>query len=556
MLVAMSRKVDIPMKYLVPQCEEFGPIRLLKPGSIDFSVLKSWLDLCQTMHTHACTSQNPDPKSVQHLKLIDCHTRQIVPAKNADYVTLSYVWGRIEECHEYSEQLPSTLPSTIEDAIEVTQSLGFRYLWIDRYCINQQEKGHAYSQMNQMDLIYQNSEVTIVAAAGEDPSYGLPGVSRRERRPQPQAKIGSTLFITPLSTTRALIANSHWATRGWTYQEALLSRRRLVFTDEQVYFQCHGMHCYETFQIPREFPHTPNGQSLEEKYQLRKYGHGSGIFPIGVGTDDDAIFERISEYSRKSLTRQSDRLNAFLGVLRAFETLGTYNCWGTPLPRTIILSHPVGVRNLNEGFLCGLCWTASGASKAREPSLPSWSWTGWSGLVGYHHHYFYDNTLAIEISFELSDGSVLDRDDFRRRYHEINNPKDLSHFIHVLAPTLAIQNVSKNGFRYNCEVKMNDGWFLRWPFDTYSKEQLDYGSCKAFLVVTLRSEIFVMFVRRLEGSFERVWGDWKQCRDVELLRPDCEVADILDNTGSGIIKRYGYDWSKSLELTWETLRLG
>jgi hypothetical protein len=29
------------------------------------------------------------------------------------------------------------------------------------------------------------------------------------------------------------IASPKWSTRGWTYQEAVLSRRRLVFTEGQ-----------------------------------------------------------------------------------------------------------------------------------------------------------------------------------------------------------------------------------------------------------------------------------------------------------------------------------
>jgi hypothetical protein len=229
--------------YFVPQNECFEPIRSLKTSSIDFSVLKDWLDLCRTMHMRVCNAQGREPKTVEHFRLIDCHIRQIVTAQNVDYVTLSYVWGPTEQCHEFSEQLPTTLPRTIEDAMTVTQNLGLRYLWIDRYCINQKQKGHAYLQMSQMDMIYQNTVVTIVAAAGKDPSYGLPGVSRRERRPQPRARTRSTVFIDSLPNTNSLISNSHWASRGWTYQEAMLSRRRLAFTDEQVYFQCNGMHC-------------------------------------------------------------------------------------------------------------------------------------------------------------------------------------------------------------------------------------------------------------------------------------------------------------------------
>ena len=325
------------------------------------------------------------------------------------------------------------------------------------------------------------------------------------------------------------------------------------------------MHCYETFQIPWESLHTPDRQSLQEKYHLREYHHGSGVFPTGVGTGQDAVCKRISEYSRKSLTRQSDRLNAFLGILRAFESFGTYNYWGTPImpyawgmpifPYSITDWVRLGTLDLNIGFLHGLCWAASGASKARETHLPSWSWTGWSELVNYQH----DSDAFVptaEASFELSDGSVLNWTHFRHRYAEVNNSTKLSRVIHTRAPTLEIHSVLKNGLRYNCDVKMNDGWFLRWPFDTYSKEQLDHGSYKALILAIQGSKIFVMFVKRFEGRFERVWGDWKQPQDLTLLRPDHEVADNLDNTGSGITKRYGPDWDKSLALTWKTLRVG
>jgi NADH:ubiquinone oxidoreductase subunit 4 (subunit M) len=72
--------------------------------------------------------------------------------------------------------MPSQLPNTIKDAIAVTQQLGFRYLWIDRYCIDQQNQTHAMQQIEQMGSIYKYSEITIIAACGIDPSYGLPGI--------------------------------------------------------------------------------------------------------------------------------------------------------------------------------------------------------------------------------------------------------------------------------------------------------------------------------------------------------------------------------------------
>jgi hypothetical protein len=36
----------------------------------------------------------------------------------------------------FSDLLPTALPDTIEDAIAVVIQLDFRYLWVDRYCID------------------------------------------------------------------------------------------------------------------------------------------------------------------------------------------------------------------------------------------------------------------------------------------------------------------------------------------------------------------------------------------------------------------------------------
>jgi hypothetical protein len=81
------------------------------------------------------------PSTVRYQYLIECQTRTLVPAEDHPYVALSYVWGPIHGIFKFtddSEQLPTKLPRTIEDAITVTQKLDFRYLWVDRYCINQQ----------------------------------------------------------------------------------------------------------------------------------------------------------------------------------------------------------------------------------------------------------------------------------------------------------------------------------------------------------------------------------------------------------------------------------
>jgi hypothetical protein len=91
--------------------------------------------------------------------------------------------------------------------------------------------------------IDRGAELTIIAAAGSNPHYGLLGISR-PRKPQAILSISSHTFVA-VEDPSYEIQNSTWDRRAWTFQEALLSRRRLVFTDSQFYFQCLRMHCTE-----------------------------------------------------------------------------------------------------------------------------------------------------------------------------------------------------------------------------------------------------------------------------------------------------------------------
>jgi hypothetical protein len=113
------------------------------------------------------------------LDVIDCISRSLVrlPAYTQErYVTLSYIWGSPSKPH-IIDNLLSDLPPTIEDSITVCQKLGYRYLWVDRYCIPQNDIQERHRQVRQMGAIYHKSALTIVACAGSDPQYGLPGVS-------------------------------------------------------------------------------------------------------------------------------------------------------------------------------------------------------------------------------------------------------------------------------------------------------------------------------------------------------------------------------------------
>jgi heterokaryon incompatibility protein (HET) len=129
-----------------------------------------------------------------------------------------------------SDVLPTVLP---EDAITVTLTVGFRYLWVDKYCLSQ-DSHKKHHEIQQMGLIYVCSELTIIAAAGESEREGLPGVSKRLKRSQRIVEHEDIQVISTMPHLRHLIRNLSWMTRGWTLQEGLLARRRPVFTKDQI----------------------------------------------------------------------------------------------------------------------------------------------------------------------------------------------------------------------------------------------------------------------------------------------------------------------------------
>ncbi|EXF76779.1 hypothetical protein CFIO01_05073 [Colletotrichum fioriniae PJ7] len=177
--------------------------------------------------------------------VIDCFTDEIVNLEDCvasagsfdavEYATLTYVWGSAQsDCLRPGRKLPASVPRAIEDAKIVTASLGFRYLWVDRYCIPQHCAKEANDQIRNMNLVYARSCITIIAAAGRCPDYGLPGVGKTTRKAFHIIQIGShTIRWMPTEAkwVEQQIQHSKWNKRAWTCQEAALSTRRLYFTD-------------------------------------------------------------------------------------------------------------------------------------------------------------------------------------------------------------------------------------------------------------------------------------------------------------------------------------
>lgn len=371
---------------------------------------KQYIEYCQQHHPVGCAIE---PAISLNLRVIDCKLRKVEMAHpGCKYVALSYVWGSPSSSDSpgcvANQALPTTIPRTIRDSIDVTLALGYDYLWIDKYCINQDDNLDKHDQVSRMDEIYSRAQVTIVAAAGEDASYGLPGVGERLRKSQPIVEIhGFNLFAVG-PHPRNLVRESRWASRGWTYQEGILSMRRLIFTDQKVFYDCNGMHGAECLRLPLDQMHQSSKPPIPEGFEYgipEGFAHGVPTGPLAYKTpakEDDSwnILVYIDDFNQRTLTFESDRLEALQGIFQVFSAkawpVGVF--MGIPIlfphkPKSPSLGYGMAdIKQLRSysplgSFIDGLTWHHRGTNIPqiwdRRPNFPSWSWAGWSGSIAH-----------------------------------------------------------------------------------------------------------------------------------------------------------------------------
>ncbi len=73
-------------------------------------------------------------------------------------------------------EMISSIPKTIRDAIDVTRDMGLEYIWVDELCIMQAvDDPDNKLKIGRMDLIYNHALITIVAADELDADCGWKG---------------------------------------------------------------------------------------------------------------------------------------------------------------------------------------------------------------------------------------------------------------------------------------------------------------------------------------------------------------------------------------------
>jgi hypothetical protein len=187
-------------------------------GIWDCAKARLWLETCVKCHESVCTEEL---FRILGMNLIDCEEMVIVKAvQEMRWLALSYVWGvnlRTEDHAGYREgsSMSLEIPETVRDAISVTLQLGYRYLWVDEYCIDQSDDTHRDDQIKKMDQIYRGADLTIVAAAGGNKTYGLPGVGSTKRKDREVVCVEDVVVFSNGPNPNDEAKQSRWFTRAW-----------------------------------------------------------------------------------------------------------------------------------------------------------------------------------------------------------------------------------------------------------------------------------------------------------------------------------------------------
>lgn len=148
------------------------------------------------------------------------------------------------------------LPKTFQDAIMTTRKLGISFLWIDSLCIIQDSTRDWSAESSKMGQIYANSWLNLAAAAAKDSTEGL-FFQRSPLQIAPcrikAGRAGFTRYVKSIYTPENADSDQMILyTRAWVFQEWLLAPRALVFSKNELLWECSGLNASEKY--PEGYP--------------------------------------------------------------------------------------------------------------------------------------------------------------------------------------------------------------------------------------------------------------------------------------------------------------
>jgi hypothetical protein len=190
------------------------------------------------------------------------------------------------------------------------------------------------------------------------------------------------LSLVMLAEGNNLEDDHYWSTRGWTFQESLLSSRMLLFCKRDLVWKCPSV-AYKTMSKSissyRSMLTMPNGaiKTALQRADVATASTKSGLFGRlcrGRGGSSEQVrvwIPILHDYTARDLTNQDDRLKAVHGIAmelqKRWKDAYVYGIWKKSLRQLLI-------------------WRADGVGARHDASIPSWSWASIDSPVTFMEH--------------------------------------------------------------------------------------------------------------------------------------------------------------------------
>ncbi|KND92074.1 hypothetical protein TOPH_03546, partial [Tolypocladium ophioglossoides CBS 100239] len=350
-------------------------------GTDTLDRVAEWLATCRNNHKQCQAMQGTNFQPTRLLFLGDKDTGRIQLINNdtacTAYAALSHRWsqetqrvrlehGNLAQRKQRGLSLDE-FPRMMRDVIHVLRRLGILYVWIDCMCIIQDDKDDWRREAASMASIYANAELTVAATWCTSSAQSL----FCDRNGEGYSGVGiADIDEQPVFFRRVLPhftwqdIESDWfahdgfvdperewplLSRGWVYQEQLLSRRMLHFTRHELLWEC-----YETMKCECGW-HAQHDSSVTPPSRDKR--------PV-VSKEWSQI---IKEYSKRDFTFTTDKLPALAGIAKSFtgQAAARYLCglWEEQLEQCFF-------------------WRLTEPPRSRPTGqMPTWSWASVSGNV-------------------------------------------------------------------------------------------------------------------------------------------------------------------------------
>lgn len=302
--------------------------------------------------------------------------------RTGQYTALSYCWGSDQQLKTMcaniqamrSGLLLSELPRTLADAVYVTRSLGIQYLWIDALCIIQDSPEDWETESAKMSNIYEKSYLVIAASSSSSATQGFLGHQRQEK-PYYVSVPGDHGTQTTIAARRDPMSGIHshrlktdpLDQRAWAFQEQHMSTRCLIFSTDELQWQCRTTSVCECGgTAPRSSYHPLLRECCDDTY---RDDVARAELRLQAG---DVWHNVVSAYNCRRLTHIGDKLPAISGIASRFGA-------------TMGFRYVAGL--WEENMVKDLAWKQNswlpGPSLPIDDTAPSFSWASINHTVSY-----------------------------------------------------------------------------------------------------------------------------------------------------------------------------